>query len=315
MTSTKPRIIVPQHGTLVDALYFTLSVNDEENVNVTFERLRSGMCVIAERSLPERAEFGERPRYFRAEMTGAIVSSAERAPNRCPVNPNHAIGFWGSGGTRFDNVSGEMSLGKDFRNTFIASDASFIVNAGFGQCLRRSGLAGFELLPFQIVNNQSLFRGIPDLEYLQVLGKNCLRRWHVEVNQNLCPLCRKAPIYCPDCGWIPVLCEYCAKPAFKEFEFSYEGAETRNQPEQLAHIVDVKNSDGADFFQYGIGETMISRRALIFLMNSGAAPFVAYSQWACIDGLTSQLKADIDKMLASPIPTDRCQVRRCDASR
>ena len=56
MNSTKPRIIVPQHGALVDALYFTLSVNDEENVKVTFDRVRSGICVIAERSLPERAE-------------------------------------------------------------------------------------------------------------------------------------------------------------------------------------------------------------------------------------------------------------------
>lgn len=312
MNPLKPRIVVSQHGTLIDNLYFTLFVNDEENLKFMFERAKSGMHLMMQRSPPEHSALGETHRYFKAERTGARVSSGARALNRCGRDADHAIGIWGSGGIRFDEVSGELSLGQKLSDTFIASDTSFIINSKFGNALRQSGLIGFELLPFQVVLNQSLFCGKPELDYLQVLGKNCLRRWKVEVEQNLCPLCKKAPIYCPDCGWIPVLCPACHRPAFKEFEFIHEWPETSNSTKKTSLIVEVKDSEGADFFQYGMRETMISRRALIFLIEVGAAPFVAYSQWACIDDLTSQQRAEVDLMLATPLPLDRCEVRYPD---
>ncbi len=309
MTSNKPRIVVSQHGTLVSDLYFWLYVHDEDELEDMFAKTKVGTSVLATRQPPENCEIGVMPIYMKAHLAEVKLSSPERSPYLCSQGPEHAAGIWGCGGTRFDEVYCEVTSAKRLSKSFISTDCSFIVNAKFGHQLRTSGLRGFEILPLPVIINQSGFRGTPPLEYLQVLGKNCLRRWRVEMDENLCPLCRQAPIYCPECGWIPVLCTKCFQPAFKEFEYVYEGPDLPGEVKHTQSIVEVKDSNGADFFRWRMSETMISRRALIFLMNSGAAPFIAMSHWACIDGLTPEQQSEVEEQLATPFPHDLCRIR------
>lgn len=312
MALGRPRIIMSQHGTLIKDLFFSIYIDDEDAIRASFAATKMGFCLKSERRPPERSNVGTMPRYCKAQVSAAILRSRERCPNLCSQGAEHTEGFWGSGGNLFDEVSGELNGGKEIGKTFIASDGEMIVNASFGKTLRNSRLSGFELLPFSIAINQSYFAGTPHFEYLQITGKNCLRRWRVELDQNLCPLCRQAPVYCPECGWMPVLCGKCSKPVFKEFEFVHEGPALPGDEKRTSHIVEARNSDGADFFRFGMGQTIVSRRALVYLLNAGAAPFVVNSLWTCIDGVTNDRKAEIDRVLKMPVPTEGYEVRGVD---
>lgn len=311
MTSRKPRITISHDGTLVSNLFFKMHVANEDSFEGPPAGKRTSMSVIAKRRPVEVSEIGTMPRYVTALVTGAKKSPPERCPNRCPTGgADHDIGWWGAGAGRLDEVSGELGGGKTLNDSFISADGALIITSQLGERFKASGLRGFELLPFPIVINQSYYRQSPNLVYLQESGKNCLRRWRVEIENNLCPLCREAAIYCPECGWMPVLCQKCFKPAFKAFDYVHEGPDCPSKSQKNLTIVELKNWDGADFFWWGPGNTMITRRALIFLLKAGAAPFIAHSQWACVDGVGVERKAEIDEMLATPIPTARCEIHQ-----
>lgn len=301
----KQKIYISYEGNLINGLFFHFQVFNEGALEHAISSHKKPSFIYAKRKVPDLRPLGAYPLYVESRNTTGKLSPLREAENVCRLGGiKHSVGMWSCGGQRrVLEASTELAGGPMAVETFYYGDDSrFVVTEEFGQRIRKSGLKGLNVIGCPVTNNCSDRVDTPRLSFVQVIGKACLRRYRLAPEENLCPLCKKAPIMCPECGWMPALCTVCFKAYYSEFQYIYEPPDSPAKASRCDDIIEAKDSDGADFFEFHLGYYMISRRALIWLINAGASPFLAFPVWTCVDGISDGQKAEFDEILKTPIP-------------
>jgi hypothetical protein len=190
----------------------------------------------------------------------------------CPADATHVTGH-STCNVRADLWGGPVvcDLVPDFYHQGV------IVTGRFWKRLQASGLTGIRALPLPIAVNQSTVKS-PDLLVLEFTGRPCCRAPIVVVpEQNSCPFCRWAPVVCPGCLDFSYTCHNCGSNIVILPEERQGDNDLRFVAEPVPDeglIIEGRLWDGSDFVA-GHDQGFVSRRAVDWLMQEGAAPFAA----------------------------------------
>jgi hypothetical protein len=181
-------------------------------------------------------------------------------------------------------------------------NSCWIVTARVAESLSDSRLRGVELLPIELVENQTKLSKLDGLRYWQTRGRSCNRPFQIHGVPNHCPWCESKPIVCNACGHLDYFCLECHRqilvPSDKAMPDERQVLICAYK-ERRVEVVDGSRWDGGDTFHL-MDAVVISRRVLDRLLSIHAGSFVAEPIAVWTDQMTPQQKELLDDV-ATPL--------------
>ena len=174
-----------------------------------------------------------------------------------------------------------------------------LVTSGFARLLRETTLTGYDLRPFKVIVNQS---EVPKIElfHLQPCGFNCERPPHITRGENLCPFCKRSPVFCSTCGNRWFTCPNCRSQM--HVTPGYQGPDDKRlliqRNSRNGGILDGNRWDGSDFMT-SHDHMYFSGRAFEWMMTIHAGPLVGIPARFCVDGMDARNRKRLAKMADS----------------
>jgi len=172
-------------------------------------------------------------------------------------------------------------------------DEFVFTTADFARRLVESSLTGLATFDVQIDENLSLLHDPPPLRRLGFQGRNCTRQMRFRVPEpNECPRCQRGPIVCPACQYVEYVCPACKLELVGWTNEPHDRPFTAEIVDDSDYIVEAHEWDGSDF----IKGKLITGRALQFLLDAHATPFIAKPCWTNVERLSNEQRRALDAM-------------------
>jgi hypothetical protein len=282
-------IVCDESGTLRSSVLYKFEVPfmgvglEEENTN----------AIVSPPKIPDKSSRISAGSEMWVAMPGANSADVDDLQaTRCSTDPSHIQQ------ALYKELDAELFGGEALWNDFLQVDHQRckVITARLRELLMGSGLVGMDTVPLETRVHVS---GLKHTEFsiLRCRGNNCIRPFRVQNAVNKCPFCDYQPLVCQECGYMPIFCPDCGhQPTISEIAHGGEHdlRLTRWTPCAIKEwILDGRRWDGSDFVRCGFMD-FISRRAALWLISVGAAPFIARPARICVDGMSDEQLAQCD---------------------
>lgn len=225
---------------------------------------------------------------------GEVLGSAQEL-RQCSLDSEHVTG------THITPTCVDLFGGPEI-GAFVPDEFLMhaVISEFFLHQLSDSPLKGWESSTLRIGENQSRVRD-PILHLMSFRGEECLWERKLRIpKSNMCQFCRRGSLVCEECGFIMSPCSHCGKDTVVEEDEHGGPADLRIKKmpfPDASPILNAKAWDGSDFI-LGRGRLgFMTKRAVQWMLDVGASPFVAMPCRANVTALSVDELKRIEKAL------------------